>query len=105
MFNIKQNDTSPSLQVALSNAANRPVNLIGAVVRFHMKTEDDLVLVNKLATVVNQEGGIVRYDWEVGDTNYYGLCFAEFQVTYEDQNIETFPNSGYIKIKIAQEIA
>ena len=105
MFNIKQNDTSPAIQVALRNASNRPVNLIGAVVRFHMRTEDNLVLVNKPATVVDQEAGIVRYEWETGDTNFYGICFGEFQVTYEDESIETFPNSGYMKIKIAQEIA
>ena len=105
MFTIKQNDTSPAIRAALKTPNNQAVNLIGATVRFHMRDIDGKLLVDKPAIVENQEGGIVRYDWETGDTNTEGTCMCEFEVTYEDESIETFPNSGYIKIKVVQEIA
>jgi predicted nucleotidyltransferase len=105
MFTIKQNDTSPAIRAALKTPNNQAVNLIGATVRFHMKDDLDTIIVDKPAVVENQEGGIVRYDWETGDTNAEGICFCEFEVTYEDESIETFPNNGYIKIKITKEIS
>lgn len=105
MFTIKQNDTSPAIRAALKTQNSNPVNLIGANVRFHMRDEDHKLLVDNPAVVEDQEGGIVRYDWEMGDTNTTGVCFGEFEVTYEDESIETFPNNGYIKIKVVEEIA
>ena len=36
-FNIKQNDTSPSLQATLKDASGTVIILTGASVRFHMK--------------------------------------------------------------------
>lgn len=105
MFIIKQNDTSPAIQAALKTPNKQPVNLIGASVIFHMKDETGRVLVSNTAVVVDDEAGIVRYDWVDGDTSSDGICFGEFQVTYEDDTIETFPNDGYIKIKITAEIA
>lgn len=105
MFTIKQNDTSPAIRAALKTPNNKAVNLIGATVRFHMRNKNRKLLINKLAIVENQESGIVRYDWEPGDTNLHGICFCEFEVTYEDESIETFPNNDYIRIRIVEEIA
>lgn len=105
MFFIKQNDTSPAIQAALKTPAKLPVNLIGASVIFNMKDETGRVLVSNTAIVVDDEAGIVRYDWNTGDTSIDGPCYGEFQVTYEDDSIETFPNDGYIKIKVTPEIA
>lgn len=48
----------------------------------------------------------VRYDWIAGDTDTAGTFEAEFEVTYSDSTIETFPNDGTnIAIKITPEIA
>lgn len=105
MFIIKQNDTSPAIEAALKTPSKQAVNLIGAAVLFHMMDEGGQVLVANTAVVVDGAAGIVRYEWQTGDTSIEGLCRAEFQVTYEDESIETFPNNGYIKIKITPEIA
>lgn len=105
MFTIKQNDTSPAIEAALKTPSKQAVNLIGASVVFHMMDEGGKVIVSNTAIVVNDASGIVRYDWRTGDTDTQGLCLAEFQVTYEDESIETFPNNNYIKIKITPEIA
>jgi hypothetical protein len=105
MFRIKQNDTSPALSVILRNAKKQPVNLIGSTVRFHMKSESGKLIVNGLAELTDDENGVVTYFWKQGDTNTEGVCLGEFQVTYEDGNIETFPNNSYIKIGIVAELA
>ena len=105
MFRIKQNDTSPALKVILKDAKKRPVNLIGSTVRFHMKSESGRLIVNGLAELTDDENGIVTYFWKQGDTDIEGICLGEFEVTYEDKSIETFPNNSYIKIGIAAELA
>ena len=105
MFIIKQNDTSPAIQAALKTFNNKAVNLIGSNVQFHMKLDSGMIVVNKPAIIVNDIGGIVKYEWEQGDTAISGTYFAEFQVTYEDESIETFPNKDYIRIRIVKEIA
>lgn len=104
MFKIKQNDTSPAIKATLKNYQNNPINLIGATVRFHMKHENGREAVDSLATVVDDENGIVEYSWQAGDTKYEGIHFAEFEVTYEDESIETFPNDSFIKVKITREL-
>lgn len=49
--------------------------------------------------------GIVRYDWSADDTNAIGSYQAEFEVTYADASVETFPNRGYIRVEIIDDIA
>jgi len=105
MFTIKQNDTSPAIRALLNDANGNSINLIGAAVRFHMKDEWGDVIINNNAVLEDDENGIVRYDWLEGDLNVTGICYGEFEVTYEDESIETFPNDGYIKIKVIGEIA
>jgi hypothetical protein len=105
MFIIKQNDTSPAIQVQLTNSSDQNIVLNGASVLFNIKTESNKFLFSKAATVVNSALGIVKYQWTSGDTSTMGVCYGEFQVTYADNTVETFPNDGYIKIKITQEIA
>lgn len=105
MFRIKQNDTSPALRAILKDAKKKPVNLIGSTVRFHMKAESGRIIVNDLAELTDDENGVVTYFWKEGDTDTQGICLGEFEVTYEDGTIETFPNNNYIKIGIVAELA
>lgn len=105
MFYIKQGDTSPALQVSLRSQTNSPVVLVGASVMFHMGTENGKFEFSKPATIVNSTSGIVKYDWAAGDTSNTGIHFGEFEVTYSDNTIETFPNNDNIKIKITSRIS
>lgn len=105
MFTIKQNDTSPAIGAALKDANGLPVNLIGASISFHMKHENGRVVVDSPAIVVDDVNGVVKYEWKTGDTGIAGVHYGEFEVTYEDETIETFPNKDYVKIRITKEIA
>lgn len=103
-FTIKQSDTSPALQATLQDANGTAINLNGCTVRFHMKSLTGEVIVDQPMTVVSAIGGIVRYNWQAADTDTAGTYYAEFEVTYSDLSIETFPNTDNIAIVITPEL-
>jgi len=103
-FSIKQNDTSPSLQATLKDAALTAINLTGATVRFHMKSVDGTVKVDEVMTIVSEDNGIVQYDWVSGDTDTVGTYYVEFEVTYADASVETFPNNGNKVVSVVREL-
>ena len=98
-FQLKQNDTKPSLYANLVQDGSA-VDLADASVTFHMDG-----VVNAPAVVTDAANGSVRYDWTATDTAIAGSYRAEFQVTFSDGSIETFPNSGYFYVNIAEELA
>jgi hypothetical protein len=105
VFHIKQNDTAPAIGSDLLDAAKNAVDLTGATVRFNMRSEGgELVVDNQIAVVTNAVAGAVRYDWQPEDTAIPGICYAEFEVTYANGNVETFPNSSNIKVRVAPEV-
>ena len=101
-FVIKKNNTSPVLQATLKDAFGNVINLNGASVRFHMKElgESTLKIDTQAEIVEPATSGIVRYSWRSGDTSSAGIFKAEFEVTYYDNNVETFPNEDFITILI-----
>lgn len=104
-FNLKSNDTSPSLLYTLSPVTT---DLTGATVCFNMRpATGGAVKVSRAAAVVVTETGTptVRYDWTAQDTDTSGTYDGEFEVTYAGGAVETFPNTGFIKIVIAKDIA
>ena len=52
-FNIKQNDTSPSIRATLKDGSNAAVDLTGASVNFHMVSLEGVVVVNSAAVIVD----------------------------------------------------
>lgn len=105
VFTIKQGDTSPSLVANLVTPSRQPVFLEGATVLFHMRGQRSSGVLTAPAVVVDEDGGQVRYDWAEGDTAAAGDFEAEFEVTYGDGTVETFPNEGYIIVTIPEQIA
>tara|TARA_R110000737_G_scaffold3850_1_gene12776 strand:- start:746 stop:1066 length:321 start_codon:yes stop_codon:yes gene_type:complete len=103
-FNIKQNDTSPSLQATLKDALLVPVDITSATVKFHMKSLDGVVKIDETMTITDASGGVVKYDWQTGDTSTVGTYYVEFEVTYADGAVETFPNTGNLPLVITREL-
>lgn len=103
-FQIKQHDTSPEIEAVLSNAAGAPIDLNGASVRFHMRRAGGPIVVDAAATIVTAGAGLVRYVWTASNTSTAGSYQAEFEVTYGDGSIETFPNSSNIQIDIMADL-
>ena len=106
-FFIKQNDTAPTLEAALTDSNGRRRDMTQAsTVRFHMKDENGNALVTGgTGSIINAAKGIIAYDWQAGDTANTGTHSAEFEVTYNNGQVETFPNTGYIKVIIKDELA
>lgn len=103
-FTIKRGDTSPAL---LFELLPKDVVLSGATVRFNMRIRDtNTVVVNRASGAVEVGVGTptVRYNWTQADTAKAGEYDAEFEVTYLDGKIETFPNDGFIPILINEDI-
>jgi hypothetical protein len=103
-FTIKQSDTSPAIQATLQDSNAVPINLSGATIKLHMKLLGSDTVLEKDMTIVTPLSGIIRYDWQVGDTSVVGTYNAEFEVTYADLTVETFPNTGNIPIVIIPEL-
>lgn len=105
-FYIKENDTTPSIRATLQNGSGDPVDLLDATVRFHMRAiGSTTATIDANATVMNASGGIVQYNWQAGDTADVGSYQAEFEVSYSNGTVETFPSSGYIRVEITDDIA
>lgn len=105
-FFIKQNDTSPSLDVALQDDRGRPVDISGATVVFHMRnTADDSVKITSgVVTILSSTLGQVRYGWSAANTDTAGNFEAEFQVTFSGGGIQTFPSDTYIDVIITDDV-
>lgn len=108
-FVLKQGDTSPSLAITLMDAAGNPVDLTGASVRFHMKPIDSpTVKIDATATVTDAANGKVRYDWQTGDSDTLGFFQGEFEVTFSDGTVGSFPSdssASFIIIQVSKDIA
>lgn len=105
-FYIKQNDTAPAIRATLQDGDGNAVDLTDATVRFHMKAIDaSTVKVDDIVSIVSPAtSGVVQYNWIADDTDTVGSFHAEFEVTYSDTSIETFPNNGYIRVEITDDI-
>lgn len=103
-FYIKQNDTSPPLRAQLNDGDDLPIVLTGSSVRFHMRTLAGVTVVDAAAAIITPTNGIVQYNWQAADTAAVNSYQAEFEVTYSDGTIETFPNNGYIRVEIIDDI-
>jgi hypothetical protein len=105
-FYIKQNDTSPVLRANLEDASGTAINLAGSSVRFHMRfARSGVTKVDAAATIIDGENGIVDYQWIAPDTDTNGTFQGEFEVTYSDGSVETFPNDGYFLVNVPDDLA
>jgi len=105
-FEIKRGDRRQPIEAFLRDGAGASVNLSGTTVRFHM-VEDGGVMpkVNSPATIINPATGHVRYEWVAEDTDTAGLYNAEWEVTFGDGTILTFPNNRHLTINIYPDLA
>ncbi len=101
-FSIKENDTSPAIQFQLTLGTGQ--TLVGATATFKMASPNGGALKINNAAIVDSAQNILSYQWVAGDTDTAGVYRAEFEVTYSDGKIETFPNSDYIQINVMQDL-
>lgn len=118
-FVIKQNDTARPLPSTLRTRATptddwQVVDLTGATVQFHMRplTEGSALKVDAAATIVSALGGQVAYSWAAGDTDMsdypagtkQAQYLVEWEVTFADGTIGTFPNDRDLHVLIWRDL-
>ena len=101
-FQIKRGDTSPGIKYELLPS---DINLSGATVRFQMQSLSRQTIIDAPAVIEQTTAPpIVSYAWASGDTEKAGNYRAEFRVEYADGSIETFPNKGFINLKVNPDV-
>ena len=107
-FYIKQNDTASFLTRDLKDAFGAPVNVTGAGIKFSMRVKPagTMKITREDGVIVNAGIGRIRYEWasDGSDTDTGDEYEGEFQVTYANGKVQTFPNDGHIPIVITDEI-
>lgn len=104
-FSLKQNDTSPAIAAYLLDQDENPIDLTQCTVRFIMrKRGEEAYKVYQTVTIVDEDSGRIRYNWSAADTDTAGTFDAEFEVTYSDGTIETFPNDTYVTVNILDDL-
>lgn len=106
-YYIKQNDTSPDLQVTLKDGDGEAVDVTSSTIVFTMSAGGVVKVSEQSATIVTASSGVVKYEWAAGDTDTPGTYEGEFEVTFSGGKIQTFPNSDAqrLNIYIAKELA
>src|SRR5690606_30586890 len=100
---LKRNDTKDTISYTMTYADGTPVNLTGATVRFLMGTGKSIVT-DSAATIKSASSGQVEYTLKESDTLVAGTFKSEFQVTFSDGKVKTFPTNGYIMVNIQPNI-
>jgi hypothetical protein len=90
----------------LKDAFGSPVNVTGATIVFSMrlKPAGAVKVVTQAAVVVAAGTGRVRYEWTASNTDTANEYEGEFQVTYANGKIQTFPNYGHIPIIVTDDV-
>lgn len=107
-FKIKEDDTTPAIEAKLTDANGLPVNLTGASVKFLMRVKPGgSVKVNTGAVIVGTAtNGRVKYAWTAANTDTADVYEAEWEVTYSDSTIQTFPGGKeFITVTVGDQIA
>ena len=94
---LKRGSTRPVLRYPLPG-----VDLTGATATFLMSPRPGQPPTVNAPAVVTY--GALEYHWQSGDTDQAVTHFGEFEVTFADGSIETFPNDDYIRIEVKQDI-
>ena len=105
-FYIKQHDTREPVVAVCQDANGNAIDLTGATVKFNMKSGSGTLVVNDSThtSLVTAASGIVKYQWQAADTATAGDYTAEFQITFSDGRILTFPNTGNFNVHITADL-
>lgn len=99
-YNRKRHDTAQPFGWEPAYSDGSAINLDGATVKFIM-AQNGVVKINATAEIVD---GQFFYAPTDEDVDTAGLFMAEWEVTYEDGTIETFPSDGEIPVSIRADL-
>jgi|WetSurMetagenome_2_1015567.scaffolds.fasta_scaffold20097_3 hypothetical protein len=88
---LTQGDTAPSISGTLTYSdTGEPIPLEHCTVRFQMRKHTDRrYTIEGAAVIVDAIAGKVRYDLAANDLNTPGDYEAQWEITFEDQKVQT----------------
>lgn len=99
-FEIAQHDTRP---VLTKQALDRDRNLVSlgnaSSAVFNMWRGTTHAVLRGTATV-DTAADTLTYTWQTGDTSSIGVFEGEFEVTFVDGGVQTFPNPKKMRIRV-----
>ena len=105
-FWIKRGDTSPDITGQLLDGNLAVVVITGADVRFKAKDRGTgVVFIDTAATVDNGPLGLVRYVWQAVNTVDQAELIAEWQVTFTDGTVRTWPGPQSLAVHIIGDVS
>lgn len=94
-------DSAPLLEATLKSGGSATDLSNASSVQFYMRETGAASLkVNATATIVDAANGKVSYDWASGDLDTPGLYRAEFEVSWNDGDTETFPAGAPLIVQV-----
>lgn len=109
VHHVKRNDTAPPVRATLT-VDGSPVSIQAATVKFIMVDQAGVVKVSAAANndqvTDGSDGskGKVSYDWAASDTDQAGTYLAEWEVTFADGTVRTFPTVGWDTVIIHSDL-
>jgi len=106
VFQIKRNDTKPSLAVQFLDATGSAIDLTNTTaISFNMATNDNSYtsVFSGAAVITGSTTGNVEYQWSLSDTNRSGTYLGEFEATFIDSSVLTLPCTHSLFIKINED--
>ena len=85
----------------------RHPSIVYASLGFHMyKVGSSTAGVDSVTFVIGDwSARNVRYNWSASDTASVGTYEGEFEVTFADSTIETFPNNSFFSMAVTDDLA
>ena len=108
---IKQNDLEPPLRMTLVDRDGARVDLTNAeFVRFIMarrgvnKVDREIDVIADQGVGNEETWGDIELHWQAGETDTRGEYSVEVEVTWPGDRPQTFPESGYERIRIVRDL-
>ena len=104
---MKRNDTAPKLIATLKDAEGQPRNIDGATVNVHVdRSSASATSIDRAVdAILDAPNGKVQVNFTAQETSVEGSFPMEFEVTFVDGEIETWPTSKNATLKITADLA
>lgn len=104
-YTFKRGDNAVGMQSVLLKPNGSPEDLTNAEVKFIMRRGSSVPRIDRLIDIVDEEGGEVRVVFTAAELAVVGLHKAEYEATYPDGRVQSYPSNDYIVIHIIEDLS
>lgn len=103
---MKRGDTAPAMVATITaydvDAGQvQPVDLTVASQVLAVARQNGVRLFARDVTASGTANGEVTVEWVAGDTDAIGYVSFDFEVTWADGKVQTFPEEGHVRARIS----